>query len=270
MKLSFSKSDKKLVKENFIGDFNLTETFYPSQYQRSLHSHDYAYFCFVVEGNYTLKYKERVHLCQSSKLLFFPQFTDHACFMHTNSRCFNFLLNAQICEFLTENKPLSPDKVIQKNGQLQQLSLRLYQEFYTLDEFSPLTIEGLISEITAEFLRQSDKFIGKNAPNWLLKTKDFINEEFINLPNLASIARISNVHPTHLAREFQRHFQITIGDFVRQKRIESAANKLIKSKFPISEIAIESGFYDQSHFNRIFKKATGMTPLIYRKTFQNC
>jgi AraC family transcriptional regulator len=269
MKIIGNNLSKKLVKADSIGDFKLTETFYSAEYQRSLHTHDYAYFCFVIEGDYTLKYEEKVHLCQSAKLLFFPAETDHACFMHTNSRCFNFRLNSQISEYFGDNKYLSADKIIQTRSEFTQLNQRLYQEFYAPDEFSPLTVEGLISEITAEFLRHTKSFTGKNAPNWLHKVKDLIAEDFINLPSLTDIAKISNVHPTHLAREFQRHFQITIGDFVRQKRVESACQKLIKSKVPLSEIAIETGFYDQSHFNRIFKKATGMTPLIYRKTFQN-
>jgi AraC family transcriptional regulator len=260
----------QVLKSDSIAGFNLTENAYPPDYQTPLHSHDYTYFCFILEGDYTLTYRGIGHLCQSSKLSFFPRGADHACRVNTHSRCLNIQLTPQLAEYASAYEDISVDYIVEKRSELNQLVVRLYQEFYTIDEFSPLTVEGLMSEITAEFLRYSDKSAGKAAPRWLLTARDFVSEEFANNLTISTIAGLADIHPTHLAREFQRHFQITIGDFVRRRRVEFACRKIIESKAPLSEIALEAGFFDQSHFTRIFKKATGMTPANYRATFQTC
>lgn len=260
----------KVINSNSIAGFELTENVYPANYQTPLHSHDYAYFCFILEGDYTLDYRAIGHLCQPSKLLFFPPGADHACRIHTKSRCFNFQLNSQLLAYASCHNDIPTDHIVQNRSELSHLALRLYHEMYSIDEFSILTVEGLIHEITAEFLRSAEKSSGRAAPRWLLTARDFISDEFRNHLTLSAIADLADVHPTHLAREFRRNFHVTIGDFVRKRRVEFGCLTLVRSKAPISEIASEAGFYDQSHFTRVFKKATGMTPAAYRAAFQTC
>ena len=49
-------------------------------------------------------------------------------------------------------------------------------------------------------------------------------------------------------------------------RVEFAARELTGTRLPLSEIAIAAGFCDQSHFTRLFKQHTGMSPQEYRLT----
>ena len=266
---SYNNLSSKVVKSTTVAGLALSENEYPASYRTQLHSHDRAYFCFVLGGNYTLRYENDAHLCRSTNLLFFPSGTDHACCMHEHSRCFNFQLNSQILEYVSEDRGLPSDRVIQESSELRRLAFRLYREFHTLDEFSPLIIEGLASEITAEFFRLSERTVAGLAPRWLITAKDFVAEKFAEAPTLSSVAQASNVHPTHLAREFKRHFRITVGDYALEKRIEFAAKRIISTKQPLSEIALEAGFFDQSHLTRVFKKTKGMTPAACRDTFQN-
>ena len=51
-------------------------------------------------------------------------------------------------------------------------------------------------------------------------------------------------------------------------RIENAKKLLWNSDIPICEVAEKSGFGCQQYLNKVFKKETGMTPVSYRKTFQ--
>ena len=68
----------------------------------------------------------------------------------------------------------------------------------------------------------------------------------------------------HLARAFRKHFGCTPGEYVRHLRIEFASRELSKSDTPLVEIALAAGFAHQSHFSRIFKRQTGMTPSAFR------
>jgi AraC-like DNA-binding protein len=46
--------------------------------------------------------------------------------------------------------------------------------------------------------------------------------------------------------------------------VKHACDKLKRTNEPLADIAFETGFSDQSHFNRVFKKLIGLTPLEYR------
>ena len=259
----------QVQKNDSLAGFNFTETVYPKKLRLPFHSHDFAYFCFVLGGNFTENVNKTEHLYQSSTVVYHPLGEAHSDKFHTASRCFNVRLNSHLAGHLRESESKFNQTVIQNNVGLNHLTTRLYQEFYDADEFSALTVEGLMLEIIAEFLRNAVKVSIESLPKWLLRARDFIAEEFKNELTIGTIATTVKVHPTHLAREFRRYFQITIGDFIRQRRIEFACQKIVNSKAPLSEISLEAGFYDQSHFTRIFRKATNMTPAAYRANYQN-
>jgi len=105
----------------------------------------------------------------------------------------------------------------------------------------------------------------EKSPRWLQSVRDRLQEEYINVPSLRQIAVEVGVHPTYLATSFQQHFGVSIGEFVRLRRIEQAQEMLADSTSPLSEVALRLGFSDQSHFCRTFKKQTGLTPLEYRR-----
>jgi AraC family transcriptional regulator len=85
---------------------------------------------------------------------------------------------------------------------------------------------------------------------------------------LTAVAERVGVHPVHLARTFRRCYQMTFGTYVRQVRLEFARHELAASGSSLSAIASAAGFCDQSHFSRLFKQYTGLTPAEYRVALQ--
>jgi AraC family transcriptional regulator len=102
----------------------------------------------------------------------------------------------------------------------------------------------------------------------LKQAKDFIADEFSQPLTLSIIAGAVNVHPVYLANSFRRHYGCTIGEYVRQRRVKFACDRISNSRDPLAEVALAAGFANQSHFARAFKQVTGMTPGEYRRTFQ--
>ena len=77
------------------------------------------------------------------------------------------------------------------------------------------------------------------------------------------------MHPSYLSREFSKYFDnLSFGEYIRKLRIEKAIELLKTSRCKLSEISYLTGFSDQSHFNRVFKSFTGMTPLEYKKSMK--
>jgi AraC family transcriptional regulator len=83
---------------------------------------------------------------------------------------------------------------------------------------------------------------------------------------LAHVAAQVGVHPVHLATTFRRKYGVTVGEFVRRLRIEHACAELLKKDLPLTAIALQAGFADQSHFSKVFKSYVGTTPAKYRRS----
>jgi AraC family transcriptional regulator len=98
--------------------------------------------------------------------------------------------------------------------------------------------------------------------------KEFLRENFHAPPRLNEIAAAVDIHPTHLARVFRQFEHCTVGDYIRQLRIEFARERILKSNEPLVQIALAAGFADQTHFTRSFKRITGMAPTEFRSIFK--
>jgi len=72
-----------------------------------------------------------------------------------------------------------------------------------------------------------------------------------------------NIHPIHLSRDFPKYFHCTLGEYLRKLKVENSLKILNNFEF-LSEVALECGFSDQSHFIRCFKENMGITPLQYK------
>jgi AraC family transcriptional regulator len=78
------------------------------------------------------------------------------------------------------------------------------------------------------------------------------------------IANVVGVHPFHLSRVFRTVHRQTIGEYVQRLRVSYACKQLAVPEIDLAEVALAAGFADQSHFTRVFKNVTGITPGVYR------
>jgi len=127
-------------------------------------------------------------------------------------------------------------------------------------------IENLLLDVYKKFIKQKSQT--KKIPSWAKELKEIIQDQIdTNLSlSLKEISQSLHVHPTYLSREFSKYFDdLSFGDYIRKLRIEKAIHLLNESEHSLAEIAYLTGFSDQSHFNRIFKKTTGKNPSAFRK-----
>ncbi|MHA4808408.1 helix-turn-helix domain-containing protein [Flavitalea flava] len=73
------------------------------------------------------------------------------------------------------------------------------------------------------------------------------------------------ISETYLGRYFKKHFNETYQQYIMQYKFKLIENRLLHSNMRINEIADEFGFTDKSHFNRMFKKHSGMSPSAFKK-----
>jgi AraC family transcriptional regulator len=142
---------------------------------------------------------------------------------------------------------------------------RFVRELSIDDAVRPLAIESAVAELLALAGRTLAPGERHGAPLWLRRARELLHESARGKPSLSSLARVAGVHEGHLTRAFRGYFGCSIGEYARGVRIRSAARALITSDRPISDIALEAGFYDQSHFHRVFRRALGCTPRTWRR-----
>ena len=109
---------------------------------------------------------------------------------------------------------------------------------------------------------------GGLAPARVSRVCEYIDshlQENVALEVLAEIAQLS-VH--HFARAFRQSLGIPPHSYIVQRRVEHAQQLLRNTDLPLSEIAIEAGFTDQSHLTRHFRTITGVSPGLARHGFR--
>ncbi|MBO93883.1 MAG: transcriptional regulator [Opitutales bacterium] len=97
---------------------------------------------------------------------------------------------------------------------------------------------------------------------------DHLRQCFRSRIKINDLVKTSGMSSRQLHRKFREIFGTTPLHFLNKTRVEAACDDLLEMDKSISEIALETGFYDQSSFTQHFRKHVGMTPLRYRKTRQ--
>lgn len=253
-----------VMRRRDVAGFSLSETLYPEGLRLSPHCHSHSYLSFVLSGSYTEKYGERTCTCPEGSLRFLPSGELHENEYDARVRCLLVKIDPQMLTRLGDHAP-----VLSKPGEVfglasAWLANRMVREFRADDDIAPLAIEGVLLEILAESARAIGEGNGANAPSWLRRVREALEDSYLLAPSLSELAGIAGVHPVHLSREFRKHYQSTIGEHIRKRRIEHASHLLANTETALSEIALQCGFSDQSHFCAMFKSHTGLTPAKFR------
>lgn len=96
----------------------------------------------------------------------------------------------------------------------------------------------------------------------------YLEQRFRENVQYSELSKHCGLSPTHLHRLFRLLLHMSPMEYVLALRLQEAKRLLATTDLPLSVIAMDTGFFDQSHFTKRFRKGTGMTPTQFRKTFQ--
>lgn len=97
---------------------------------------------------------------------------------------------------------------------------------------------------------------------------DYIESNIQAALSLRDLATVTRLSPNHFARLFKQSTGLTPYNYVLRRRVARAQLLLSRTDASIAQIAADSGFGDQTHLTRAFKRLIGATPGSYRKSHE--
>jgi AraC family transcriptional regulator len=223
-----------------------------------------AFFAFLVRGGYVENLDRQEFAYRPFDLGFHPDSTRHVDrICADDTRFFLVELEEPWLRRLRDASPgagLAPRLCPPEDA---RLASRLYRAFREGDARASLLAEGLVLELLAGLLPEP-RLPRREPPAWLAKALDLIESEYPRRISLDVVAREVGLHPVYLSRAFRRLTGRNVSQHVAAARIRFAARKLAEPGLSLADIALEAGFADQSHFTRVFRRETGLTPAVFR------
>ncbi|MER8763390.1 AraC family transcriptional regulator [Mesorhizobium sp. M0968] len=128
-----------------------------------------------------------------------------------------------------------------------------------LDELFVVDFMTQLMQSLARHAGQRAKPVAKTAWRAASLARDYLEENVARIVRSHELEAITGLDRYALSRHFRATFSTSPHRFLLMRRLQRA-RRMIEADEPLAQIAIAAGFSDQSHFNRHFKKAFGVTP----------
>jgi len=143
-------------------------------------------------------------------------------------------------------------------------------EFDTRQPHYQVAIRSNISLLMLHLLRAYPPEAGKGQAQTchlaqITEVMHYIDENYSRKLSLAELGNVVHMSPSYLSHIFSKNTGFSLWDYVIARRIEQAKHLLLNTDRKILDIAFECGFQNSVHFNKCFRKQTGLTPSEYRE-----
>ncbi|MFL5243816.1 MAG: helix-turn-helix domain-containing protein [Gemmataceae bacterium] len=249
-----------------VSGFILTETMHPPHLVLPRHDHACANLNFVLRGSLRESFGRYVEDCGPYSVIVKPPGESHSNrYGETGAHCLVVEIPAHR---LDAARPFAADlfnrPAFHPEGGLTPRFLEIYKELKQPDRASPLVLEGLVLELIGKAARENSSSGTSPHPAWLRRVEEVLHDRSNEPHTLLSLAEEVGFHPSYLARTFRKFHHCSVGDYVRGLRLDGAARELCTTRKALAQVAVDAGYYDQSHFTHAFKARFRMTPGEFR------
>ncbi|MEL6592754.1 MAG: helix-turn-helix transcriptional regulator [Bacteroidota bacterium] len=263
---------KKLSKGEYYGSQNSELSFdgiVLSHYaydvpQTDLHYHENPYFMYVLKGNMGNWNARSKSQCPPGSIMFNNWQEPHYGSMHSDEASgFHLEFEKSWLERQGVSLQLLEGSQLIEHPQVHLLFAKLMQEYDLSDSYSKASVEVLLLQI-CEILSNLKDETHKTPPVWINRLKELLHYDTNEL-SLQYLSAQLNLHPVHISRAVKQYFSMNLGEYIRIQKLKKAIPLLLDPNTSLTEVAYQVGFFDQSHFNRVFKSYFQLSPSAYRK-----
>ena len=163
------------------------------------------------------------------------------------------------------------DRLGVQDSLIQALFMALIEEVALRSSNSRLYVDTLLHSLILRLLKSYAavpsaplRLRHSMAPARVRRVLDYIEANLASDIALADLAAVAAMSPFHFSRAFASVTGTPPYAYLVQRRIEHAKTLLVSGAGPVSQIAARCGFHSGGQFCRMFKRATGCSPLRYR------
>ena len=216
------------------------------------HSHDVSHICVVLEGGFIERDRKSWRDVGPGTLRVSGAARHDIDFSTSGALCL-------VLDFDSGVVPaLERPRFIENDVSLVRLAREIQNVSGSGDPARNIVSENLTIELLAQVSRRIHSRTSP-PPEWLSRVREMLHDEAGNL-TVTQLATDAGVHRVHLARTFREHFGVSVTRYARQVRVQSALRLLSHRSIPLSRVALEAGFSDQSHMTRAMRDTVGSTP----------
>lgn len=236
------------------------------------HFHEELSIGLIDEGSTRVWCDGRELQVEAGKVICFPPYVPHACTPEALPNWKYKMLFVRpdwVDRLFDEETDLHKPFLLEdhKNRQCRLLLDRCVNAFQS--KGTPLEIETSMIRLTQALYGKNDdgmerehRKLGETERQHLRRVKEYLHEHFAERVTLETLEAVSGISRFHLIHSFKKENHIPPHVYQNLLRINFAKKALCSGR-PISDVAVDAGFYDQSHFTRMFAHFVGVTPQKY-------
>jgi AraC family transcriptional regulator len=228
---------------------------HPAQYNGYEHYHDNAHFSFVLSGGCREKKQASYNRLPGSITWYEAGERHQISKVPTPSYHVNFELTDQFFSTYDIN-PASIARALQQHPDIRCLMLNVFRELQHPDSDAIISLQQLLLNIVSD----TSRLLLPGIPAWVKTIKEILHDQWNDTLTLEELSVITGVHPVTISKYFPSYFSCTLGEYRRKLKINRAIEKMNQPFYTGVQLAYASGFADESHFIRVFKKMTGLSP----------
>lgn len=241
------------------------------------HFHEYYVIGFIEKGQRYLSCKNKEYTIEPGDLLLFNPRDNHTCEQIEGKtldyRCINIqpevmskaLFEITGREYLPYFTPqvIFHSELVSLLRELHQMIMQEEKDFRKEEIFFFL-LEQLIKEYTEQELSTGN--YGQSTE--IRAICEFLEKHYMENISLEDLCNLTGLSKYYLLRSFTKQKGISPYSYLETIRIDKAKKLLEQGILPI-DVALQTGFTDQSHFSNFFKKFIGLTPKQYMNIFRD-
>jgi len=248
------------------------------------HTHDFFEIFLIVKGNAIHRINKKEEILEEGDLIFirakdkhnYEKFEDKNCELiniafpaSTIKKLFDYFGEGFHSKKLLNDE--YPSKI--KLSQIEkEILISRFEKLNTLSRANKKKIKTelriLLSDIFSKYFTCEKNIHTEEIPQWLLKLKSEMQIKENFTLGISKMYELCNRTPEHLSRTFKKYFGESPTDYIQNLRLNYAANLLSNSDEEITNIAMDSGFENLSHFYHLFKKKFNLSPREFRLKHQ--
>ena len=242
-----------------LDGIRISETLMPAGLRLDEHTHQPGQICFILEGEYQECASGIEHRLRPGSLQFHAPGEGHSNLFSSETDVLTLLISIDPDRWIqiAAPRPVTPDAI------LRNCAYEIRRELGHADEAARAALEGW-TMLSLSAVARGHGGDREGEPPWLREAVAIIERELGEQISLSTVAAVVGVHRATLAAAFRRFRNVSVGEWIRARRVRHVMYALLSSKMPLCELATRFGFHDQAHMGRVFRKVTGVSPAAYR------